>query len=179
LTPAALLEDLTVLTFTYAIGPDTRLTFNEKPDAGIRSLLKGAGFRWAPQGGFWWRRGVRGAADFIAALDRKIGPSKPDGACWTCKAPDGFIRPYGAATPVYCDRCHKAHAAAHDKPRGLCPVCGERVSVTGITTDGRLIGECKDAFTPEPWLAPDDGAVMGGLDVDRMYEDACRDACGV
>jgi len=165
-----------VLTFTYDIGPDTRLTFNEKPPAAIRSLLSGAGFRWS-RAGHWWRRGVRGAADFIAALDRKIGPRKPDGACWTCEAPEGFFRPYGAATPVYCERCHKAHAAAHDKPNGLCPVCGERVAITGIATDGRLIGSCRDAFTAERWLTPD--APMGGLDVDGMYEDACRDACGL
>lgn len=168
-----------MLTFKHIIGPHTWLTFNEKPPEAIRALLKGAGFRWAPDGGYWWRRGVRGAADFIAALERRIGPRKPDGACWTCKAPEGFFRRYGAATPVYCDRCHKAHRAAHDKPRGLCPVCGKEVRVTGCTTDGRLIGECNDAFTPERWLAPDDGAPMGGLDVDLAYEDACRDACGL
>jgi hypothetical protein len=170
---------LAVLTFTYDIGPDTRLTFNEKPDAGIRSLLKGAGFRWAPQGGFWWRRGVRGAADFIAALRKRIGPRTPDGACWGCGSAEGYFRNYGAAAPLYCDHCDKAHKARWTKSRGLCPVCGVRVNITGITTDGRLIGECKDAFTPESWLAPDDGAAMGGLDVDRVYEDACRDACGL
>lgn len=96
-----------MLTFTYTIGPDTRLTFNDKPPAAIRSLLKGAGFQWHRPGGFWWRRGVRGAADFIAALDRKIGPRKPDGACWDCGSPEGYFRPYGAATPVYCDRCQE------------------------------------------------------------------------
>lgn len=179
-TPAHLLEECTVLKFKHTIGPDTRLTFNEKPPDAIRSLLNGAGFRWSPQGGFWWCRGVRGAADFIGALERKIGPRKPDGACWTCRAPEGFFRNYGAATPVYCDRCDKAHRAAHDKPSGLCPVCGEHVRITGGTTDGRLIGECKDAFTADQWLAPDDGAdPMGGIDVDIAYEDACRDACGL
>jgi hypothetical protein len=118
-----------VLTFKYGIGPDTRLTFNEKPDASIRALLKGAGFRWAPSGGFWWRRGVRGAADFIAALEKRIGPRRPDSACWDCSAPDGFFRPFGAATPVYCDECHAAHLAqegaqtsrgrANDDPMGV------------------------------------------------------------
>lgn len=27
-----------------------------------------------------------------------------------------------------------------------CPICGERITVTGRTTDGRLIGSCGDAF---------------------------------
>jgi hypothetical protein len=98
---------MAVLTFTYTIGPDTRLTFNEKPLEAIRSLLKGAGFRWSPSAGCWWRRGVRGAADFITALDKRLGPRKPDGACWTCGAAEGYFRPYGAATPVYCDRCQE------------------------------------------------------------------------
>jgi hypothetical protein len=102
---------MTVLTFKFSIGPDFRLTFNDKPDAGIRALLKGAGFRWAPSCGFWWRRQITGAADFIAALEKRIGPRKPDGACWRCYAPEGFFRPQGAATPVYCDECHKALTA--------------------------------------------------------------------
>ncbi len=33
----------------------------------------------------------------------------------------------------------------------LCPVCGEHVTLTGETTDGRLIGSCGDAFTRERW----------------------------
>jgi hypothetical protein len=37
------------------------------------------------------------------------------------------------------------------RQRGLCPVCGERVSLTGNTTDGRYIGTCADAFTPRQW----------------------------
>jgi hypothetical protein len=99
--------------FTYDIGPDTRLTFNDKPPDAIRSLLKGAGFRWSPSAGCWWRRGVKGAADFITALDKRIGQRKPDGACWSCGVPEGYFRPYGAATPVYCDACHQAHLDQH------------------------------------------------------------------
>lgn len=34
---------------------------------------------------------------------------------------------------------------------GLCPVCGERVYLTGWTTDGRTIGSCGDAFECLPW----------------------------
>lgn len=36
---------------------------------------------------------------------------------------------------------------------GLCPICGERVCVTGakITDNGRLIGTCGDAFTIQQW----------------------------
>jgi hypothetical protein len=118
-----------VLTFTHCIGPDTRLTFSEKPDATIRAVLKGAGFRWAPAGAFWWRRGVRGAADFILALEKRIGPRRPDGACWDCADPEGYFRPFGAATPVYCAECYQAHrnqqgaqtsaGRAHDDPMGI------------------------------------------------------------
>jgi hypothetical protein len=122
-----------VLTFKSAIGPDgVRVTFSEKPPDAIRSILKANGFRWSHVGGFWWRRAVKGAADFLAALDRAVGPRRPDGACWSCGAPEGYFRPYGAATPVYCDACH---AKRQEQPD-----------------------------------------LMG---VDRAYEDACRDACGL
>ena len=76
------------------------------------------GFRWSPAGGFWWRARVSGAADFLAALHRKIGPRRPDGACWGCQSPDGYFRPQGAAAPVYCDACHKARQPQAD-PLGV------------------------------------------------------------
>jgi hypothetical protein len=120
-----------MLTFKYSIGPDVRLTCSEKPDADVRSILKANGFRWSPVGGFWWRIQVRGTADFLAALEKKIGPRRPDGACWECQSPDGYFRPYGAASPVFCDRCHEAHQQ----------------------TDPMAL--------------------------DRLYEDSCRDACGL
>jgi len=112
----------------------TSIMFAGKPPADVRAMLKANGFHWSPTGGFWWRRGCSGAADFLAGLDRKLNPGKPDGACWECGAPDGFFRPQGAAAPVYCDACH----ARHERPDS-----------------------------------------MGGIDVDLMYEDACRDACGL
>ena len=39
---------------------------------------------------------------------------------------------------------------------GLCPICGERVQVSGskVTDDGRLIASCSDAFTIEQWETP-------------------------
>jgi hypothetical protein len=121
------------LTFKSGIGPDgVRVTFSEKPPDAIRSILKANGFRWSPVGGLWWRRAVKGAADFLGALDRAVGPRRPEGACWACGAPEGYFRPHGAATPVYCDACH-----------------------------------AKRQEQPDP---------MG---VDRAYEDACRDACGL
>jgi hypothetical protein len=96
--------------FTYHIeSSDTRITFPAKPSEAIRALLKGAGFRWSPSAGCWWRRGCKGAADFNTALDRKLNPGRPDGACWKCQSPHGFFRPQGAATPVYCDTCHAEH----------------------------------------------------------------------
>ncbi len=36
---------------------------------------------------------------------------------------------------------------------GLCPICGEDVSLTGgMTANGRLIATCGDAFTAKQWL---------------------------
>jgi hypothetical protein len=36
---------------------------------------------------------------------------------------------------------------------GICPVCGEQITLLDReTTDGRLIGSCKDAFTYEAWM---------------------------
>jgi hypothetical protein len=106
-----------MLTFTHSIGPDVRIRFSDKPDARIRSMLKANGFRWSPSAGLWWRRRIDGTADFLAALERIIGPRRPDGACWYCQSPEGFFRPHGAATPVYCDQCH-AKRQSGDGPLG-------------------------------------------------------------
>ena len=103
--------------FTHHIDANaTRIAFPSKPSEAIRALLKGAGFRWSPSGGFWWRRGCKGAEDFILALDRKLNPDRPDGGCWRCQSPQGFFRPQGAATPVYCDACF----AELSKPEHTC-----------------------------------------------------------
>ena len=100
--------------YSVVFDGDTRITFPEKPSVEIRTLLKGAGFRWSPSAGCWWRRGVKGGADFCAALDRRLNPG-PVGACWECKNPRGYFRNYGAATPVYCDECHAKHEAKREK----------------------------------------------------------------
>src|SRR5215831_8678402 len=92
--------------FSYSLANGaTSITFPRKPEEGIRAILKSAGFRWSPSGGCWWRRGVKGAADFLAALDRALNPGRPDGNCWRCQSPEGFFRRSGAATPVYCESC--------------------------------------------------------------------------
>ena len=83
------------------------IMFDAKPPDDVRAVLKANGFRWNPAEGFWWRRAVKGAADFLAALDRKCNPGRPDGACWKCQSPNGHFRACGAATPVYCDDCWK------------------------------------------------------------------------
>ena len=107
-----------MLTFTHVIESGrASVMFTAKPDERIRSMLKANGFRWSPAGGFWWRRRVEGFADFLRALDRAINPRRPDGASWRCKAPEGFFRPQGAATPVYCDACHAAMSAARQPDR--------------------------------------------------------------
>jgi hypothetical protein len=107
-----------MLRFTHSIGAGVHITFNEKPDERIRSMLKANGFRWSPSLGEWWRRSVSGAADFLAALDRAVGPRRPDGVCWRCKSPEGYFRPRGAATPVYCDACDAKNGEADTIPDG-------------------------------------------------------------
>src|SRR5262249_50967390 len=95
-----------MLRFTHVIESDrVSVMFNAKPDERIRRVLKINGFCWSPVGGFWWRRKIDGFADFVAALERLIEPRKPGGACWDCQSPNGFFRPHGAATPIYCDQC--------------------------------------------------------------------------
>ena len=103
--------------YKYATGPDTRITFPTKPDERVRACLKAHGFQWSPSMGCWWKRGAKGAADVIAALDRLTMPRKPDGACWRCQSPDGWFRNRGAATPVWCDRCHVEITAAEAPAR--------------------------------------------------------------
>jgi len=50
------------------------------------------------------------------------------------------------------------------KLQGLCPICGvktylqmDRRGKPSRTTNGRLIGDCLDAFTLDQWEAPDEG----------------------
>ena len=45
--------------------------------------------------------------------------------------------------------------------RGLCPICGEAVQLTGATTDGRLVGSCGDAFWLRQWAQ--DGVLLTDL----------------
>jgi len=121
-----------VLTFKSTIGQDgVRVAFSEKPPDAIRSILKANGFRWQPGAGHWWRRRVAGSADFLTALERRVNPGKPDGACWECGAPEGFFRPQGAAAPVYCDACH----ARHEQPAPM----------GGIDVDLAYEDACRDA----------------------------------
>ena len=41
---------------------------------------------------------------------------------------------------------------------GLCPICGENISLTDtITSNGRLVGTCGDAFTLASWIDEDQG----------------------
>ena len=63
-----------MLTFTHQFGPGAyfALKFSAKPCERIRSILKGAGFRWSPASATWWRAKVTGGADFLAALQRAI-----------------------------------------------------------------------------------------------------------
>ena len=100
-----------MLTFTYRIGRGVYLKFSGKPEDRVRSMLKANGFRWFPALQEWGRSRVSGAADFIGALEKAIGPRKPDGECWVCKSPEGYFRNRGAASPVWCDGCLTAMSA--------------------------------------------------------------------
>lgn len=101
------------MTFKYSIGRGgVEIRFSAKPAADIRAMLKANGFRWSPANGVWWRRRIAPVGDFLDALQRKLNPRKPDGACWRCQSPDGYFRPHGAATPVFCDTCHEANRRA-------------------------------------------------------------------
>ncbi len=94
-----------MITFRYQIGGGAvTVSFTDKPDERVRSILKSNGFRWNPALGQWWRTKVTGAADVIGAIDRALNPDRPDGPCWRCGQPGRFRR-HGAATPVYCDAC--------------------------------------------------------------------------
>ena len=37
----------------------------------------------------------------------------------------------------------------------LCPICGEKITITGKTKDGRLIGSCGDAFSEQRFYSCD------------------------
>jgi hypothetical protein len=107
-----------VLTCKGSIGNgEVRVVFSERPPDRILAVMKGRMFRWSKPGGYWWRRCFNGAADFLAALDRMVGPRRPDGACWRCQAPEGYFRPQGAATPVYCDTCYRTLTAPPENDR--------------------------------------------------------------
>jgi len=127
-----------VLTFKSTIGRDgVRVAFNEKPPDAIRSILKANGFRWQPPlapaiPGYWWRRRIADSADFLTALERRLNPDKPDGACWECKAPKGFFRPHGPFAPVLCDACH---AKRQERPAPM----------GGIDVDLAYEDACRDA----------------------------------
>ncbi len=101
--------------YTVTMNHGVTLAFTNKPSDDIRSMLKANGYRWQPQSATWYKRSCLGAADFLAALDRRLEPKRPDGLptkphgkCWGCGS-DGWFRPQGASCPVLCDACHTAN----------------------------------------------------------------------
>ena len=155
-----------MLTFSHVIDRDrVSVMFSAKPDERIRGMLKANGFRWSPAGGFWWRRRVTGFADFLAALERAIGPRKPDGACWNCSEQSGFFRNEGPATPVRCDACQ-------DKVvyfRGLPYAEQERYRTLAHGTE---LTPVQLAWTNRPAKPHVDR-------FDMDYEDRCAETCGL
>lgn len=68
------------------------------------------------------------------------------------------VRPIGMC--FECDPARQVRSPArhrlrhHNHPSDHCPVCGNVVTITGRTADGRLIGSCRDAFTVAQWVRP-------------------------
>jgi hypothetical protein len=163
--------------FTYTIGPDTRISFPSKPVEAIRTMLKGAGFRWSPSAQCWWRRGCKGAADFITALNRELNPNRPDGACWRCQSPQGFFRPYGASTPVFCEHCHDVtrywqslSMAEQDHFKALSQ--SSELDAAELAWTNRSEHTCAGMHDVSC-----DACHADRFDLD--YEDRCREACGL
>ena len=98
----------------YDIGHgQVTLTFDGKPSDRIRSILKANQFRWSAANRYWWRQSATGAADLIGELhkilDSESGIRRPDGACWKCKGPEGYLRNHGVSAPVLCDVCSEEY----------------------------------------------------------------------
>src|SRR5262245_24934489 len=154
-----------MIRFASRIDRGVTIRFPEKPPAEILAILKGAGFRWQRFDASWYRRSIHGAADFLLALERRCNPGRPDGACWDCKAPDGFFRPYGAATPVYCDECHNARVYWESLSK-------EERERWGKLSQGAELPAFKLAYTNRPRPDTSDRS-------DLDYEDECARACGL
>jgi len=93
--------------------------------------------------------------------DDPIDDHAPHVECESCDEPTERWHECVDCGAVVCPCCAFARASddysceacsgAIDDDR--CPICGEHVTLTGETTDGRLIGSCGDAFTREQWEA--------------------------
>lgn len=79
------------------------IMFFGKPPRVIRELLQANGFRW--RSGYWYRRSIAGAGEFLQQLDRALHPERPDGPCARCQSPRGFRRPQGSVCPILCGQC--------------------------------------------------------------------------
>ena len=85
----------------------TIIAFDAKPLPDALAVIKQAGMRWNASDKTW--AGKVDHDKVCKRLDQALGlPLKPDGACWQCKAPNGFFRHQGPFTPVYCDDCQNA-----------------------------------------------------------------------
>lgn len=62
-----------------------------------------------------------------------------------------FVDDEGGRAVAYAPPTLRADYRRERRQRGLCPACGERVSLDGNTTDGRYIATCGDAFAPRQW----------------------------
>jgi hypothetical protein len=90
----------------------------------------------------------RGHAEHAHACKTQAD-KKPDGACWNCKAENGFFRNMGAATPVWCDQCFAAELRKT-----------------------QLVGNVR-------FSRRDNSSAEDACCGDMAYEDACAAACGL
>ena len=138
------------MTFTHSVEFNQLVfRFSDKPSAAIRGALKANDFRWSPSGGYWWRRSRASWADLALWIDRQLDSEA------------GIARNDGP-----CWDC-KAEPAVFRRYGAATPVycdaCEAKRRAAEPKRGPYLIGR------PEP--APDYS--------DRLYEDSCRDACGL
>ena len=152
--------------FRYVIGPDTRITFPDKPSEAIRSLLKGAGFRWSPSAGCWWRRGFVAPWTSSPRWNARSARASRTALAGCARAAEGFFRNEGAATPVRCNQCQAVAVYWESLPTAERERL-RKLSQTSELGAAQLAYSCRPDASPQP----------DRFDLD--YEERCRETCGL
>lgn len=109
------------------------------------SFPKGEPINWSKAGG---------AVHTVCPKNRVENQTYP---CWTCKEP-GRMRNYGAATPVYCDGCDRAHRESRTMVGNVV------INATFVQGDGvRLSSQPGDLaeINPDAYLSHEDAPCCG------------------